>query len=235
MIIDASEELRTRVESSLHQILAGSRIVAGALSHEIRNVCGAIAVVHENLSRSGLLAQNKDFDALGNLVVALERIADVDLRQSTDQAAEIDLASVLEDLRIVITPSLHDEDIASTWSLETDLPLVWADRSNLLQVFLNLTTNSIRALSRVKDKQLSVTTTVEAHRVLIEFMDNGGGVDHPERLFHPFQQGAQSNGLGLYVSRAFMRSFGGDLRYKAIAGRACFVIELSPVNQIKTS
>lgn len=235
MILDASEELRTREESSLHQILAGSRIVAGALSHEIRNVCGAIAVVHENLSRSGLLAQNKDFEALGNLVLALERIADVDLRQSTDQATEVDLASVLEDLRIVITPSLREEDITVSWSIKPDLSPVWADRSNLLQVFLNLTTNSIRALSHATDKQLSITTSVEAHRILVEFIDNGGGVEHSERLFHPFQQGAQSNGLGLYVSRAFMRSFGGELRYKPLPGRACFVIELSPVNQVKAS
>lgn len=236
MILDASEELRTREESSLHQILAGSRIVVGAFSHEIRNVCGAIAVVHENLSRSGLLARNKDFEALGNLVLALERIADVDLRQSADQVAEVDLASVLEDLRIVITPSLREEDIASIWTLQPDLPAVWADRSNLLQVFLNLTTNSIRALSQREDKQLSITTAVEAHRILVEFIDNGGGVDHPEQLFHPFQQDAQANGLGLYVSRAFMRSFGGELRYKPLSGRACFVIELAPVSQLnKTS
>ncbi len=60
MILDASEELRTREEASLHQMLAGSRIAVGAVSHEIRNVCGAIAVVHQNLSRSELLAQNKD-------------------------------------------------------------------------------------------------------------------------------------------------------------------------------
>jgi PAS domain S-box-containing protein len=236
MILDASEELRTREESSLHQILAGSRIVAGALSHEIRNVCGAIAVVHENLSRSGLLARNKDFEALGNLVVALERIANVDLRQSIDQVEEVDLASVLEDLRIVISPSLRDELIAGTWTLSQDLPSVWAVRSNLLQVFLNLTTNSIRALANTKDKQISITTTVEARRILVEFIDNGGGVNHPEQLFHPFQQGAQSTGLGLYVSRAFMRSFGGELRYKALPGSACFVIELSPVGQLhKTS
>lgn len=227
MILDTSEDLRSREESSLHQILAGSRIVASALSHEIRNVCGAIAVVHENFSRTGLLAQNKDFEALGNLVLALERIADVDLRQSTDQAAEVDLVSVLEDLRIVITPSLREEGIASTWHLP-DLPLVWADRSNLLQVFLNLTTNSIRALSNSADKHLTITAIAEEHRILVEFIDNGGGVEHPERLFHPFQQGAQATGLGLYVSRAFMRSFGGELRYKSLPGNACFVIELAP-------
>jgi PAS domain S-box-containing protein len=80
MILDASEELRSREEASLHQMMAGSRIVVGAVSHEIRNVCGAIAVVHQNLSRNQFLVNNKDFEALGNLIFALERIAAVNLR-----------------------------------------------------------------------------------------------------------------------------------------------------------
>src|SRR5580698_2167928 len=69
MILDSSEELRTREESSLHQILSGSRIAVSAVSHEIRNVCGAIAVVHQNLESSHLLTNSKDFEALGNLVI----------------------------------------------------------------------------------------------------------------------------------------------------------------------
>ncbi|SRR6266851_5437108 len=233
MILDASEELRTREEASLHQMLAGSRIAVGAVSHEIRNICGAIAVVHQNLSRSELLAQNKDFEALGNLVLALERIAAIDLRHSPDQAAEVDLISVLDDLRIVIAPSLREESIECTWTFEPDLPLVWADQSNLMQVFLNLTINSRRALSPKKDRALSILARRERHRVLVEFIDNGGGVDRPEQLFHPFQAGAQNSGLGLYLSRAFLRSFGGELRYKALPGGACFIVELSQVSQFE--
>ena len=234
MILDASEELRTREEASLHQVLTGSRIAVGAVSHEIRNVCGAIAVVHQNLSRSELLSQNKDFEALGSLVLALERIAAVDLRQSSDQATEVDLSAVLDDLKIVIAPALREEGIKCDWILESDLPPVWADQSNLIQVFLNLTANSRRALSQKKDKVLSVRARREGHRVLVEFIDNGGGVDRPEQLFHPFQAGAQQSGLGLYLSRAFARSFGGDLRYKACPGGACFVVELLRMNQSET-
>ena len=230
MILDASEELRTREEASLHQMLAGSRIAVGAVSHEIRNVCGAIAVVHQNLSRSNVLTSSKDFEALGNLVLALERIAGIDLRQSSDQAAKVDLTAVLDDLRIVIAPSLREEFIDCTWNLEGDLPPVWADRTNLLQVFLNLTTNSRRALSESKLKTLAISAHCEENRVLVEFVDTGGGVQAPERLFRPFQEGAQSSGLGLYLSRAFMRAFGGELRYKALPGGACFIVELSPVN-----
>ncbi len=52
MVVDGSEDLRNREELSLHQLLAGSRILVGAVSHEIRNVCGAIAMAHANLSKS---------------------------------------------------------------------------------------------------------------------------------------------------------------------------------------
>ena len=230
MILDASEELRTREEASLHQMLAGSRIAVGAVSHEIRNVCGAIAVVHQNLARTESLSHSKDFEALGSLVLALERIASVDLRQSTDQATEVDLNSVLDDLRIVIAPALREENVEGVWTMEEDLPLVWADRTTLMQVFLNLTTNSLRALARMPERDLTILARRDNRCVAVDFIDTGGGVKHPELLFHPFQDGAHANGLGLYLSRAFMRSFGGELRYKPVPGGACFTVELLPVN-----
>lgn len=228
MVLDASEDLRTHEVSGLHQLLAGSRIAIGAVSHEIRNVCGAIAVVHQNLERGGLLAGSKDFEALGNLAVALERIASVNLRQATTEATEMDLSILLDELKIVVSPSLQDENIASQWVVEPGLPLVWADRPSLMQVFLNLTTNSIRALSKKQNRELSVTARSEGSRVLVEVADNGGGVSHPELLFHPFQAGAEATGLGLYLSRAFMHSFGGELRYQPVQDGACFTVYLTP-------
>jgi PAS domain S-box-containing protein len=231
MVLDASEELRTHEVSGLHQLLAGSRIAIGAVSHEIRNVCAAIAAVHQNLAHSGLLAGNKDFEALGNLIVALERIASLNLRQSGNHATEIDLAALLDELRIVIAPSLLEENIAAQWTIEPDLPLVWADRPSLMQALLNLTTNSIRALSKKSARVLSITARSDGKQILVECIDNGGGVAHPEQLFRPFQAGAEATGLGLYLSRAFVRSFGGELRYLPIPDGACFVVNLTPASQ----
>jgi PAS domain S-box-containing protein len=228
MVLDTSEDFRTHEVSGLHQLLAGSRIAIGAVSHEIRNVSGAIAAVHQNLAHCGLLTGNKDFEALGNLVAALERIASVNLRQSSDQASEIDLAAVLDELKIVVAPSLQEEDIVSHWTVEPGLRPVWADRQSLMQVFLNLITNSVRALSKKRNPVLYVTAKNDGNQVLVEFVDNGGGVAHPEDLFRPFQTGATATGLGLYLSRAFMRSFGGELHYQSIPDGACFVVNLTP-------
>ncbi len=114
MVLDTSEDLRTHEESSFHQMLASSRIMVAAVSHEVRNVCGAIALVHENLARSGKLDGNKDFETLGTLVLALERISAMDLRQTASHAAGVEIQPLLDELRIVIESSLRDAGVISS-------------------------------------------------------------------------------------------------------------------------
>ena len=231
MVVDGSEDLRNREELSLHQLLAGSRILVGAVSHEIRNVCGAIAMAHANLSKNAALAPglaaSKDFEALGNLILALEKIAAMDLRQMADQASSVDLSSLLEEFCIIVEPALADQSIHLSVEVEPGLPMVWADRQSLLQVLLNLTRNSERAMTGEDVRELSITAMRDKQRVAVRFRDTGCGVSHPERLFRPFQRHAEATGLGLYLSRAFMRSFRGDLRYEPEPAGSCFIVDLS--------
>jgi PAS domain S-box-containing protein len=229
MVVDTSEDLRNREELSLNQLLAGSRILVGAVSHEVRNVCGAIAMAHANLARSGSLDRNKDFEALGNLILALEKIASLELRNTTNQGASLDLGSLLEELRIVVEPGLAEQDIELVWQVDTTLPPVWGDRQSLMQVFLNLTRNGERAMRSSQRRRITFKTVVEPRRVSVRFQDTGCGVAQPDRLFRPFQREAQASGLGLYLSRAFMRSFRGDLRYEPEPDGSSFIVELSPL------
>jgi two-component system sensor kinase FixL len=229
MVVDTSDDLRNREEFSLHQLLAASRILVGAVSHEVRNVCGAIAVVHENLARNSSLAHNKDFEALGTLIETLEKIAALELRQTPYPAARVDLPALLEELRIVIEPALREDGIDVLWDVEPGLPAVWADRQSLMQVFLNLTKNSQRAMLDRPSRQLKIAARAEGSRIAIRVQDSGGGVRDPEHLFRPFQPGAQATGLGVYLSRALLRTFQGDLHYEPEPRRsgATFVVELS--------
>jgi signal transduction histidine kinase len=199
------------------------------VSHEIRNVCGAISVVYANLSRNGVLAQNEDFRALGDLVEGLGRIAALELRQSTagQELNGVDLHSVLDELRIVIDSTLRESGIVVRWELPDVLPPVWADRQNLLQVFLNLTKNSERAMRDQERQELTISASVTGQRVVVRVRDTGPGISAPERLFQPFQRGAEATGLGLYLSRAFVKAFKGDLRYEPEPTGCCFAVELT--------
>jgi signal transduction histidine kinase len=199
-----------------------------AVSHEIRNVCAAIAVVHQNLQRSASLENNKDFVAFGVLIQSLEKIAAMDLQNTSSQATNVDLSSLLDELRIVVAPTLEENGIELNISAAIDLPEVIADRPSLMQVFLNLIKNSERAMQMQPAKSLRIHAERNSDHVLIRFLDSGSGVKNPNDLFKPFQQRAESTGLGLYLSRAFMRSFQGDLRYEPTPSGACFVVELTP-------
>ncbi|MFT4114415.1 ATP-binding protein [Silvibacterium sp.] len=227
MIVDTSEDFRDREQTSFEQLLFGSRILVSAVSHEIRNICGAISVVHENLSRDTMLAHHSDFEALGTLTQALKRIAAMELRDREAFIASIDLHSFFEELMILLRPSLQDEDIRAAWSLPGDLPPVLADHHSLMQVFLNLAQNSRRAIAGRQDASFSISAHAHQGRVEIAVADNGPGVEDPSILFRPFEGSADSTGLGLYLSRALLRSFDGNLRYEPAPQGALFIVDLA--------
>ena len=230
MLVDSSEDLRDMEESSLHHLLFASRLAVGAVSHEIRNVCGAISVVHENLSRHPELAQSEDFRALGDLVEGLGKIATFELRQraGSEDLASVDLGSVLDELRIVTEHPLLESGVLVHWNVPKTLPSVWAERHNLLQVLLNITKNSQRAMENREVKELKVSARLEGERVVVRIRDTGHGISNPERLFQPFQEGAEATGLGLYLSRALVRTFNGDLRFEPGPSGCCFALDLVP-------
>jgi signal transduction histidine kinase len=225
---DVSDELRDREKAGVDRLLSNSRILVGALAHEIRNVCGAISVAHANLLRMPGIAENHDFKALGSWLETLRRLASAELRP-LDQSciAAIPLRPVLNDLRIVIEPAFQELGATISWHLPLSLPYVLADPQSLLQVFLNLTQNSYRAMQETSIKVLSVSCEINSDTLFVKITDTGTGVQHPDFLFRPFQEGAEDSGLGLYISKAIARSFGGDLRFEPSKDGACFIVELS--------
>jgi two-component system sensor kinase FixL len=133
----------------------------------------------------------------------------------------------MTDLRIVLEPICDESDIELHWNIPENLPLVQADRPSLLQVLLNLTKNSQRALDPVARKSIKISVSPRPDGVSIRFTDNGPGIPAGQKLFQPLQKGADATGLGLYLSRAFMRSFRGDLRHDPQHPGCSFVLELA--------
>jgi signal transduction histidine kinase len=61
----------------------------------------------------------------------------------------------------------------------------------------------------------------------VRVTDTGPGISSVAKLFQPFQQSAESTGLGLYLSRAFVRSFHGEFRHDPSMPGCSFVIDLA--------
>jgi two-component system sensor kinase FixL len=152
-------------------------------------------------------------------------MSDLSLKTSPPEAAAtVELPSVLDELRVLIEGTLGESSIRIEWQTPEHLPLVWADRYGLVQVFLNLVKNSQRAMESSDPKKLGISVMTEENQVSIHFEDTGVGIANSESLFRPFRPGAEATGLGLYVSRSIMRSFGGDLVYKPRSQGCCFAV-----------
>lgn len=261
VVWDSSENLRDREGAGLDSMMATSRVLVGALSHEIRNLASAAATAHSALGphlsqgepvaarqgafgapslfnntaparSSGVAREN--YQALGTLIRGLEKIASAGLRMASGRDhAVADLANVLDETRIVAEPALREADITLKWQVEGPLPIVQGDHHSLLQAFLNLLRNSQQALETCDVREMRVHACVENDLVTVRFYDSGPGVAHPEELFRPFQPSASHTGLGLYITRAILRSYGGGLRYEPQGQGSCFTAELWPVENAR--
>ena len=227
IVVDLSEELVHREDLSLDYLLKNARILMSAVSHEIRNLSGAALVMHQNLTRVSALEQNEDFEALGTLIQGMEKLSNLDIVRPADGGRQaIELTSTLDEIRILIESACREAAAELSWEIGQSLPTVWADRYGLVQVFLNLAKNSLRAMGSSNVKKLTVNTAGDEEFFIVRILDTGPGISDPQALFRPFQQQAKASGLGLYVSQAIMRSFGGDLLFKPSASGCCFAVTM---------
>jgi two-component system sensor kinase FixL len=127
-------------------MMATSRVLIGAMSHEIRNLAAAASAAYRELARGLGAEQRAQSQPLGTVIDALENIASSGLRLAAHSSAAVaDLGMVLDEARVLIEASFRDEGSVAHWLIPDSLPLVEADHHSLLQVFLNLARNSERA------------------------------------------------------------------------------------------
>ena len=228
IVVDSSEEMRDREEQGLRHLMRGNRIAAAAVSHEVRNLCSAISSVCSNLKERHRIGHDEDFQGLTTLVRGLERIADcgpvrTDPRHSqrsdagaggAGRFAHCDRTRLAGDRRRhhLESSGCH---ACSAWGKAWTSPGLPESGQKQLP---------LRAGSR-----RTRTADYGDHRrpgAHIQFQDSGPGISATEHLFEPFHSGADGAGLGLYVSRAVVRSYGGDLRLEAPNCGTCFRVEV---------
>lgn len=227
IVVDLSEELCSREDLSLDYLLRSARVLMSAVSHEVRNLASAAMVFHKNLSRVEALRNNEDFEAMGTLLHGLEKLSAMKLANPQERESHtIELAPVLDELRVLLETVCRNASIELDWDVEDTAQSVYADRYELIQAFLNLAKNSRRALEAAPEKRIRVSTAQNNGSVVIRFEDTGPGISDPQALFRAFQRDADATGLGLYVSRSLLKSFGGDLSFVPADAGCCFAITL---------
>ncbi len=205
-----------------------ARLSASLNLHEIRNLSFAIEALCRNLQSQPANEGQESLRLLQDLSRGLGRLSGGELcATSSSGGNRLNFDEFAVDLRSLLTRRFDEDGVGLRWGIPSGLPMVWAERESLFQVFLNLVNNSLKALSQVNGLRIvSVTAEERAGRVIVSFWDSGPGPQNSEELFLPVIRGPDVVRIGLYTSRALLRCVGGDLRCETEHGRSCLRLEL---------
>lgn len=239
--IDELTRMRRRL--AVIERIAARREVARQIAHEIKNPLAPIRAAVETLRR---LRAREDpaFDeyfeeATATVLNEVHRIANIVTeftrfaRLPPPNPEPIDLAAVARGVVTLHNQAPDGDEKGPRVDLVVEpIPMVSADRDQVVQVLTNLVQNGLEAAGTVREDPRVVVTIgpLPNDRVRIVVRDNGPGVSEEmqPRLFEPYATSKEKGtGLGLAIVQRIVFEHGGEIAYrKATKGGAVFEIWL---------
>ncbi|MEW6732345.1 MAG: two-component regulator propeller domain-containing protein [Acidobacteriota bacterium] len=209
-------------------------VFLASMSHELRTPINAISGFTQIISRDChidekaekyLITIRQSSEHLLCLINDVLSLSKIDAGKLTLNEQQFDLHLLLEELITIFQSQAEAKKLTFRAELSPALPVqISADKSKLKQVLINLLGNAVKFT-----RQGSVTLRVyqASEETVFEVEDTGFGIAPAERknLFEPFaqtesgRQSAEGDGLGLSISRTFVRMMGGDISVESAPGR----------------
>jgi PAS domain S-box-containing protein len=233
-IIDITERVRAqemlqRVQADFAHAARVSMLgeLTASIAHEINQPLAAIAINAE----VGLRLLNRSEPDLAEMreltkcvVNDARRAADVIARvrtMATRQAPEqtfLSVDEVIRDALLFLRHEVQSHGLMVTHHTNAATPKVLGDRTQLQQVFVNLTINAIQAMAQMETTRRTLvirTTLSDPHTLCCTLEDSGPGIklEHLDQLFDSFFTTKDAGmGLGLPISRSIIEAHGGYMR-----------------------
>jgi len=152
---------------------------------------------------------------------------------------EFEIYDTIKHSLSIVEGSLKRSDIEIVLNSSENIK-VYGYKNEFSQVILNLINNAKDALNqnRLIDKRIEIDIKKEDDFVLIDVIDNGGGIKDNiiDKIFEPYfttKHSSQGTGLGLYMSKMIIeQSMQGFLEAKNHTNGAKFTIKL-PIKRIE--
>jgi len=228
-----SRNLQYRREIEDREKLAQLGESARTLMHEIKNPLNAINIRASILEKTGTDEVTEDARAIREEVARLKNLAE---RINTFLKDPVG-----EQQRIEVVPYIRDLLKANRWegigiSVETpegEAAQVEFDRERFRSVIENIVSNAHESGEGAEEGAGTVEIYVQPRKraLVVRVADRGVGLPETdvERLFDPFfTTKTRGSGIGLAVSRRYMRAAGGDVEVRPRDGGGAEVLLTFP-------
>jgi len=240
---------RRQMQAQLTQRMATVGTVAAGIAHEINNPLAYVImnlqyVADEVRDNPGEWEPERRSIVERSLADALdggERVRRIVLglksfsRADDSRVTALDVSSVLQTaINMAFNEIRHRATVVKDFGAS---PLVEADESRLLQIFVNLLINAAQSIpeGNASRNEIRIATSTDARgNAVVEVRDTGAGI--PEgvrgRIFEPFfttKPVGTGTGLGLAICRDILTPLGGDIGFESEVGTGTtFRVSLPP-------
>jgi signal transduction histidine kinase len=221
--------------------LAAVGELSAGIAHEIRNPLGIIKSSAEMLrskiknklaigSMDHRLAEVivEESNRLNNIIINFLTFA----RPQSPHFEKCNIPNMLDDSLSIINSqnSFEESKITITKSYLPNLPIIYADRHLLHQVFLNILFNACQAMP--DGGSLRISTRHHSHSVEISLQDTGEGisVENQKKIFDPFFTTKEDGvGLGLSIVHRIIEAHKGNIKVESEPGEGTKLVLTLPV------
>ena len=211
----------------------GVVVLAQQLVHEVSNPLTSVVCRLDLVARQlpRLVSDHERSEDLGRhlataqhgaeRVITLVREFADSLERAPDISEPVDVIAALSNALALLEPDL--EQVATLVRDFQVVPLVLGHASKLEQVFSNLLQNALHAVREAsvpQDHRVRLSVSSESEWVIVGVEDTGVGMPESlaRRVFEPFvttRAASGGTGLGLFICREVVESFGGRLHVKS--------------------
>jgi len=219
------EEKNEEVQAMTQQLWQVAKMatmgeLAASIAHELNNPLATVSLRVESLAaqvppddpkQRSLQIISQEVERMGALVKNLLDFS----RRSRRQVAAVDVCREIEYTLELIHYQFRKNRINVRRDYQPDLPLIHADRQELLQLFLNLFTNASDAMPQGGTLTIRVYTGyADTDWVAVDIADTGMGIqpDDLAKVMDPFfttKPKGKGTGLGLSICRRIVQEHHG--------------------------
>lgn len=202
------------------------------ISHELRTPITNLQLYIEAI-RDGVIEVDEDtlksiideIYRLEGLVVNLNKSFDDNTEYIKIKKKEFNLSKHIRSLLDTIKPRFKKENIVLLEDIKDNI-IIFSDKDKITQVIQNIISNAIKAID--KDGLIKISLTSDKNNVYIDIKDNGVGIsnDKKDYIFERFYRiddarntKLNGHGLGLSISKNFVESLGGKIKFKSKLGK----------------